>query len=263
MRVCPKTMGGRFRAAAGQTERVTGRFQDAVAARVPGAAGLGLLLPAGARAVPGSSLADPAWTAEVLASRARTQGTTDRRVLATVWWYSASSVLLTPPLAGLVTGIPLSARLEDLSLAMGPGLWPVGAVAGGARGGDLAAELRHSLAAVTAAVAEAGRMRERPLWAIAADSLADRLLVLGQAMGDPDGAIRRAAPLAARIGPPLPAPRYEEVAGRRFVLRDSCCLIDRTPGSTTCTSCPGRPAAERRALLDVLSRPVRRVVETD
>ena len=42
-----------------------------------------------------------------------------------------------------------------------------------------AAELRETLAAVVAAVAEAGRMRERPLWAIATDSLANQLLALG------------------------------------------------------------------------------------
>jgi ferric iron reductase protein FhuF len=255
-------VGGRFHATAGQTGAVTGRLQDAVAAHIPGAAALGLLPPAGALAVPGASLADPGWTAEVLARRARSQGTDERRVLATVWWYSLSSVLLMPPLAGLVTGIPLSARLEDLSVAIGPGLWPVGALAAGP-GGDLAGDLRDSLAAVTAAVAEAGRMRERPLWAIATDSLANRLLTLGHAVGDVDRATALAVPLAAAVGPPLPVPRYEDVGGSRFVRRASCCLLDRTPGMRTCTSCPHRRPDERRRLLERLARPISGATEPD
>ena len=228
--------------------------QAAVAARLPGAAALGLLPPAGAAIVPAVRLADPVWTAEVLAQRSRAQRTADRRVLATVWWYSASSALLTPPLAGLVTGIPLSARLADLSVSLLPGLQPIAAMASGPGSGDLAGELRSSLAAVTAAVAEAGRMRERPLWAVATDTLAGRLLALGQAVGDVGRATDLAAPLASAVGPPLPVPRYEDVAGNRFVRRASCCLVDRTPGMPTCTSCPQRPPAERRALLEAAAR---------
>jgi ferric iron reductase protein FhuF len=230
--------------------------QAAVAARLPGAEVLGLLPPARAVVVPATVLADPVRTAEVLAQRARAQGTGDLRVLATVWWYSLSSVLLTPPLAGLVTGIPLSARLDDLSVSVLPGPLPVAAVAAGPGSGDLAADLRAALGAVVAAVAEAGRMRERPLWAIATDSLAGRLLVLGQAVGDVERATALAVPLATAVGPPLPAPRYEDLGGSRFVRRASCCLVDRTPGLPTCTSCPNRPPAERRALLERLARPV-------
>jgi len=232
--------------------------QAAVAARVPGAAPLGLLPPAGSVPFPAASLADPAWAAEVLARRAPAQRTTDRRVLATVWWYSVSTVLLTPPLAGLVTGIPLSARLDDLTVWVRPGLLPAAAVAAGPGSAEPAADLRASIGAVVAAVAEAGGMRERPLWAIATDSLANRLLALGQARGDVARATALAVPLASAVGPPLPVPRYEDVAGSRFVRRASCCLLDRTPGMPTCTSCPHRPPAERRALLEGLARPVRR-----
>jgi len=232
--------------------------QAAVAARVPGAAALGLLPPAGTVPVPAGSLADPGWTAEVLARRAPAQRTTDRRVLATVWWYSVSSVLLTPPLAGLVTGMPLSARLEDLTVWVRPGLLPAAAVAAGSGSAEPAADLRASIGAVVAAVAEAGGMRERPLWAIATDSLANRLLALGEARGEIGRATALADPLASAVGPPLPVPRYEDVAGSRFVRRASCCLLDRTPGMPTCTSCPNRPPAERRSLLERLARPVRR-----
>lgn len=224
--------------------------QAQVAGRVRGAAGLGLVAPPSASVVPGVLLADPAWTAQVLAARAVRQRTDDPRVLATVWWYSVSSVLLTPVLAGLVTGVRLSARLEDTALHELAGHVPVAATAAAGNGPDVADELRTTLAAVVAAVAEAGRMRERPLWAVATDSLANRLLALGQAQRDVARATALAVPLASAVGPPLPVPRYEDVAGSRFVRRASCCLLDRTSGMPTCTSCPRRPPRERQLLLE-------------
>jgi ferric iron reductase protein FhuF len=227
---------------------VTEAGQVLVARRVPGAAALGLLPPPGALVVPATVLADPEWTAELLAARAPRQGTGDRRVLATVWWYSVSSVLLTPALAGLVTGVPLSARLADTSVSLLSGGLPVAAVAA-APGNDLAGELRESLAAGIAAVAEAGRMRERPLWAIATDSVANRLLALGRALGDVPAATALAAPLAAAVGAPLPVPRYVDVDGARFTRRASCCLLYRVPHEPMCTSCPRRPPTERQILL--------------
>ena len=218
-------------------------------ARIPGAAALGLLAPRAASVVPATLLADVRWTADTLATRAPRQRTDDRRVLATVWWYSVSTVLLTPSLAGLVTGVPLSARLPDTSVSMLAGGLPVAAVSS-APAGDVAAELRESLGAVVAAVAEAGRMRERPLWAIATDSIANRLLALGRALGDVPRATALAAPLAAAVGAPLPVPRYVDVGGARFTRRASCCLLYRVPHEPMCTSCPRRPPAERQVLLE-------------
>ena len=223
--------------------------QEAVARLIPGAAALGLIAPPSASAVPARLLADPAWTAEVLHQRAPRQGTGDRRVLATVWWYSVSSVLLTPPLAGLVIGVPLSGRLADTSVCLLAGGLPVAAVSS-APGGDLAGELRESLVDVIAAVAEAGRMRERPLWAIATDSIANRLLALGRTLGDVPAATAAAAPLARAIGAPLPVPRYVDVAGTRFTRRASCCLLYRVPHEAMCTACPRRPPADRQILLE-------------
>jgi hypothetical protein len=228
---------------------VSGGGQAAVAARIPGAAALGLLAPRAASVVPATLLADVRWTADTLAACAPRQRTDDRRVLATVWWYSVSTVLLTPSLAGLVTGVPLSARLPDTSVSMLAGGLPVAAVSS-APAGDVAAELRESLGAVVAAVAEAGRMRERPLWAIATDSIANRLLALGRALGDVPRATALAAPLAAAVGAPLPVPRYVDVGGARFTRRASCCLLYRVPHEPMCTSCPRRPPAERHVLLE-------------
>jgi ferric iron reductase protein FhuF len=228
---------------------VSGGGQAAVAARIPGAAALGLLAPPSASVLPATLLADVRWTADTLATRAPRQRTDDRRVLATVWWYSVSTVLLTPSLAGLVTGVPLSARLPDTAVSMLAGGLPVAAVSS-APAGDVAAELRESLGAVVAAVAEAGRMRERPLWAIATDSIANRLLALGRALGDVPRATALAAPLAAAVGAPLPVPRYVDVGGARFTRRASCCLLYRVPHEPMCTSCPRRPPAERQVLLE-------------
>lgn len=222
--------------------------QATVAARIPGAADLGLVAPPSAVLVPAVALADTGWTGAVLDERARWQRASDRRVLATVWWYSVSSVLLTPALAGLATGVPLSGRLRDTGVAMA-GVHPVAAVSV-ARGTDTAAELRESVAAVVAAVAVAGRMRERPVWAIATDSLANRLLAIGRALGDVSRVTAMAGPLAAQIGSPLPAPRFEDVGGVRFTRRASCCLLYRVPGQSLCTSCPHRPPAERQLLLE-------------
>ncbi|MGY1820730.1 (2Fe-2S)-binding protein [Geodermatophilus sp. SYSU D00079] len=227
---------------------MTADAQVEVAARVPGAAALGLLPPPSARRVPAVRLADPDWTAARLEQLAQRYGSADRRVLATVWWYSASSVLVTPSLAGLLTGRPLSARLADTTLAELSGGVLVAATAG-AGGADLAGELRASLAEVVAAVAEAGGMRPRPLWAIATDSLAGRLLALGRALGDVPRATASAVALAAAVGPPLPVPGTVDVAGVRFVRRVSCCLLYRLPGQPLCTSCPRRPAAHREVLL--------------
>ncbi|HEX2074174.1 MAG TPA: (2Fe-2S)-binding protein [Geodermatophilus sp.] len=233
-------------------------LQAAVAARVPGAAGLGLLAPPSATVLPATLLADPAWTAERVADLGRRYRSRDRRVAATVWWYSVSAVLLTPALAGLATGRPLSARLADTSLYALAGGTLVAATSS-APGGAVADELRATLGAVIGAVAEAGGMRERPLWAIATDSLANRLLALGRALGDVPAVTALAGPLAAAVGPPLPAPRYVDVhpdgvpgsrPAVRFTRRVSCCLLYRLPPEPMCTSCPRRDPAERQFLLE-------------
>jgi ferric iron reductase protein FhuF len=218
--------------------------QARVAALIPGAAGLGLVAPRGAPLVPATRLADPDRVAQLIRGG---------RVAATVWWYSASAVLLMPALAGLVTGVPLSGRLADTSLVFRPDGLALAAVAT-ATGDDVAAELRETLAAVVPAVAAAASMRERPLCAVATDSIANQLLALGRALGDVPAATAHAAPLAAGIGAPLPVPRYEDVAGARFTRRASCCLMVERPGGSLCTSCPRRAPAERHALLERAAR---------
>jgi len=219
-----------------------------VAARIPGAAGLGLVAPPGAPTMPAAFLAEPDRVAELIEARIPLR-VADPRVAATVWWYSASIALMGPALAGLVTGVPLSGRLTDTALVFRPDGLPVAAVSS-APGDDVAVELRGTLAAVVAAVAAAGRMGEPPLWAIATDSIANQLLALGRAVGDVTAATAHAPALAAAIGPPLPVPRYVDVAGTRFTRRASCCLMVELPGGSLCTSCPRRTPAERQLLLE-------------
>jgi ferric iron reductase protein FhuF len=222
--------------------------QASVVARLPGAASLGLVAPPSARSIPVPDLADPLVVAELVAARARAVGTVEPRVAATVWWYSASAVLLAPPLAGLAAGVPLSARPADLTLSVGSGGLPVAATST-SPSADPGAELRELLTAVIPAVAEAGDLRERPLWAIATDSLAGGLLTLGRMLGAVPAVTGLAGRLAEAVGAPLPAPRYEDVAGTRFVRRASCCLMYRLPAGPLCTSCPRRPPIERVTLL--------------
>ena len=94
-------------------------------------------------------------------------------------------------------------------------------------------------------------MRERPLWAIATDSLAGRLLTLGRAVGAVPAVTGLAGPAGGGgRGRPCRVPRYVDVDGARFVRRASCCLIYRLPGGPLCTSCPRRPPAERQRLLE-------------
>jgi hypothetical protein len=234
----------------GETGRVTPPPgpQAALVARLPGAAALGLVAPQSARSVRVAELADPVVVAELVAARERAVRTVEPRVAATVWWYSASAVLLAPPLAGLVAGVPLSARPADLTLSVGSGGLPVAATST-ALSTDPGAELRELLTTVIPAVAEAAHLRERPLWAIATDSLAGGLLTLGRMLGAVPAVTGLAGRLAEAVGAPLPTPRYEDVAGVRFVRRASCCLIYRLPGGPLCTSCPRRSPGERTALL--------------
>jgi ferric iron reductase protein FhuF len=233
-----------------QTGRVDDDAQASVAARIPGAARLGLVVSRSVPLVPAQLLADPAWVGRAVAGRS---GSGVGRVPATVWWYSVSAVLVTPALAGLVTGVRLSGRLADVSLAFRPDGLPVAALAPGSAG-NLGSELRETLTAVVAAVAAAGGMRERPLWAIATDSIANQLLALGRAVGDVPAATAHAAPLAHAIGAPLPVPHYVDVDGARFTRRASCCLMVELPGGSLCTSCPRRTPADRIAQLEQAAR---------
>lgn len=229
--------------------------------------------------VPFSAVTGEAWLTEQIARDGRRWGTDDRRVLATLWWYSASVWFQGPAIAALVaTGHPLSPGLPDVIAHCLPDGLVTGATSsrllapdgtndpvaldGAAPHGAelLGVALREVLDVVIPLVAAVGRTRERPLWAIASDSTANRFLWAGRALG----VVARASELATRVadsvGPPLPRPRWVDVvpmarggADRpelglyRFTRRSSCCLIYEAPMQAMCGSCPRR-APDDRAL---------------
>lgn len=193
-------------------------------------------------------ITDRDWLAEQVRPQSRGWNTDDQHVLATLWWFSTSSVLLNPSLTSLaLTGHSFSPRLDDLVLHQTPasrfrGSHSTAVLDGGLD--HLAAELRASLATAIDAVADFTKGRPAPLWAIAADAIAGRLLWAGRSTGRLEHATSLAADLAARIGPPLPTPRYTDIAVgveyRRLVYRGSCCLLFRVPAETMCSDCPRR-----------------------
>lgn len=213
---------------------------------------------AGAATVPATMIADPDWLPEQILLRGRSWPTTDRHVLATLWWFSASHHLLTPTATTLLlTGRAVSPALTDLVLHNCSDGTITGAHSTAVLGPDLdmvAAGLRATLELVIDIVSDLTSHGVRPLWALAADSLADRLLLVGEATGRGAQARALAARLSAGIGAPMLLPRFIDVMtvsgrGRCFVRRVSCCLLYRVPGQELCTTCPRRSPADLLRLL--------------
>ncbi|CAM3775390.1 (2Fe-2S)-binding protein [Kibdelosporangium persicum] len=186
--------------------------------------------------VPATAITDPGWLSEQLSLSAKRYPLGDRVTLGVLWWYSASSVLFgavvearDPALEAVTLLLERDGRVRE---ARSPVF-----------DGDLPARTHEMLTSAISSIATVSGARERQLWAIAADSLATRMLWAGKTSQAPD--------LAAAIGPELPAPRYVEVRGREFVRRVSCCLIYLGTSEQKCTSCPRQKPSER---LDRLSR---------
>jgi ferric iron reductase protein FhuF len=204
----------------------------------------------GVALLPATVIEDPAWLAEQVRLRGLIWGIEDRRVLAVLWWYSASSRLVEPLIAGLVrTGTGLSGRLEEIVLHHRPCSRFAGSHATAVGGSDLdalGAQLAETCERTIAALEPFTGTRRRPLWAIGADAIAGRLLWAGREAVCVEAATALAAPLAQAIGPRLPRPRYVEVP-QRSVARVSCCLIYRVPGEPRCSDCPAGLRARRAA----------------
>jgi ferric iron reductase protein FhuF len=205
--------------------------------------------------LPGALLSDESWLSERVDQIGRQLGCTERRTNATLWWYSASVVLLGPSVHALVTagtGLELTSSTIRFALRFNGYLERV--VPGPALGAGPAALGRHldeALAGVIEPLARAGAVSERSLWAIAVDSLATRVLAeTAVSLGGTDDAPRIATAIA-EAGPRLrPLPRYQDVPGcpdrppRRYVRRGSCCLLFRVPDGL-CISCPKQTPADR------------------
>ncbi|MPY99550.1 MAG: Fe-S oxidoreductase [Actinophytocola sp.] len=192
---------------------------------------------------------DPDWMAERLRLARALYGPAPKRVLGTVWWYSTSSLLVAPPLEALLhTGRAVDPALDAVTLQIHPDGRLVDAHSSRLFDGDataLGTAMGDALAAAVASVSSACGAGERALWAIAADSIANRALWAGQAVDDVDGALTLVGAVADGIGPALPRPRFERYRERLVVRRVSCCLIDKATGLDKCASCPNQHPDER------------------
>ncbi|OZM74219.1 Fe-S oxidoreductase [Amycolatopsis antarctica] len=204
---------------------------------------------AGTSPLPATALADRSWWREQLAVSRALHGTAPARVLGTIRWYSASSVLLAPVTESLAaTGIALDPALRSTRLHELPdGRFP-GASADRVLGTDPVAAGRavgEALAEVVDALSPAIDAPPPALWAIATDSLANRLLWAGMATGAPEHAEALAGTLAEAAGERLPPPRYVDVGRSRVVRRASCCLVYEATDEDKCTSCPRQTPEDR------------------
>jgi hypothetical protein len=184
--------------------------------------------------VPATAVTDPAWLSAQLDLATRLYPRADRPTLGVLWWYSASVVLLGPAVSGL------DPALASVTLT----LYSDGRLVDARSGsfdGQMGPRVREMLESAISSVSSVSGARARTLWAIATDSLANRMLWAGTP--------ELASSLAAAVGPELPQPRYVEVAGRQFVRRVSCCLIYQGTNTAKCTSCPRQTPAERLARL--------------
>ncbi|MGW4246803.1 (2Fe-2S)-binding protein [Nocardia sp. NPDC004722] len=220
--------------------------------------------------VPGTELLRPQWLAERIAEMGISWGTANSRVSGTLWWCMAASSLVDPIVAAVAADRPaFDPALEHISLEIRPdgGVERVipephaYAVALATAGVNCAhpephsaaccattpigQALRHTLSRVIPVVAEVSGAGVASLWAIVADAIGNRALDIG----DAEAGARLARDVAGR----LPVPRFQDIGGRTFVRRISCCLVFEVPGCEMCTSCPKRPAPEREARLDELA----------
>ncbi|MBK1786780.1 (2Fe-2S)-binding protein [Prauserella cavernicola] len=194
--------------------------------------------------VPATVLTDPEWLREDLGRAARLYGAASDRVLGTIRWYSASSMLVGPSLESFArTGSALDPALEAVAFTMHPDGRIVDARAGrvlDAPAGDAAAfgtALGDALEPAVEAIAATCGATSRALWAIAADSIGTRLLWAG--------ATGLAGQIADGIGRRMPTPRFVHIGPHEVVRRSSCCLIYEATGGDKCVSCPRQLPAER------------------
>jgi len=177
------------------------------------------------------AITDPGWLGAQIEATARRYRYDRPPDIGVLWWYSASSVLLGPPVEARDPG------LESVTLQVHPD----GRIldAHSARfSDDVGTRLAEALSVSIEAVARQTGAHRRALWAIATDSLANRVLWAGLS-------VEFAEKLAASVGPALPMPRYVEVSGRLVVRRASCCLVYLAPGQAKCVSCPRQTPEER------------------
>lgn len=213
------------------------------------------------RAVPATRLTEPRWAHHQVELAARLFGlrpgfdNAARRVLGTIQWYAASSVLVAPALESFaVTGTAVDPALAATTLHVHDDGRFAGAVAARLLGSDTA-ELGRALSAALAeainVIGPAVGASMPALWAIAADSIANRLLWAGMATGEVSRCTQLSTAIADASGERMPRPRYVDVGAHRVVRRNSCCLLYQATRGDKCVSCPHqRPEQRQRRLRD-------------
>ena len=177
------------------------------------------------------AVTDPTWLADALAATAARFRLTGSVTTGVLWWYSVSSVLLGPVAESYVRGDrPADPALAEMTLFVQPD----GRVLEARSWSTV--DVSVVAARVADAVAKASGAAERALWAIATDSLANRVLWAG-------GSAVHAVALAADNR--FPVPRYVTVGGQSAVRRASCCLVYQSPGQQKCVSCPRQKPDDR------------------
>jgi len=221
-------------------------------------------LPAALALLPGELLIDESWLSERVDHLGRSSGGTERRTNATLWWYSASTVLLGPAVHELVTaGTGLDLSPSTLRFTLRDNGYLERVIAGARLDPGPSALGRHlddALSLMIEPLARIGGASERSLWAIAVDSLATRVLAeTSVTPGGTDRAPQIATAVAEAAARLRPLPRYVDVRGRpggpdrRYIKRGSCCLLFRVPGGL-CISCPKQTPADRLARLQQHAR---------
>ncbi len=173
-----------------------------------------MLTPQAPFEVPATAIRDAGWLGAQLALTAR-RFRVGARTAGVLWWYSASSVLLGPPASSFVAGGPVAAPdLATMTLAVHPDGRILDAVSSSVVFRAVAPKKVGKLVdfCVQAVVSGSGAAA-RSLWAVASDSLANRVLWAG-------GNEANARALAS--DPRFPVPRFVEVGGQRVVRRGWC-----------------------------------------
>ena len=203
-----------------------------------------------------SNMLDGDWMRDRVADTGKRWNCTDARVNGTLWWYSASSTLAFVAVAtAMVTGEAADPALDGARCFLRPNGYLGGVLSENTISvPELPAALEQVFAGIIGALSEASGARVRALWAIASDSIANRCLDVGAALGDRLRGSSFAEELVAHMTSPLPAPRFVDVGGRRFTRRCSCCLLYVTEGADKCTSCPRRTPLDRLHGLEIAAR---------
>ncbi|MBI9000152.1 (2Fe-2S)-binding protein [Corynebacterium sp. CCM 9185] len=238
-----------------------------------------------------TDLAEPAVIERAVAAAAEIFGIDDPRHAGQLWWFSAVNSLVSPAVTMMVE----YDRVPDLDLATGrvflrdpvdrcddpgagywigftPEVFSTGSEETHRRAGE---GFSRSVGPVVSVLSRVAGIKPAPLWAVAADGLAQAAVEAGNEAFDPYLGVRVASRLVSGLaaatpaGVVVPAPRFFDIVDgtvtptdmdavsaeeepdevHTVVKRASCCMVYRSPSSGKCLSCPRQDPAERERKL--------------